>query len=79
MAAEYTDCIFAEGLDSPNECPAYDIKQSDCEASVILELWGMRSTPLFPSIPGQLWPVVEVPDRCMSKIEQFDILTVYSC
>ena len=29
-AVEYTDCFSAEGWDSPpNECPSYDIKQSD--------------------------------------------------
>ena len=29
------------GLDSPNLYPGYDTKQSDYEALVILELWGM--------------------------------------
>ena len=29
----------------PNECPGYDTKQSNAEVPVILELWGMRSTP----------------------------------
>ena len=36
----------------PNECPGYDTKQSDSEAPVILELWGMLSTPSLPSLPG---------------------------
>ena len=27
------------------ECPGYDTKQSDAKASVMLEVWGMRSTP----------------------------------
>ena len=40
-AAEYTDCIFAERQDSSHECPAYDTKQSDGKASVMLELWEM--------------------------------------
>ena len=26
-AIKYTDCISAEGYNSPNECPKYDIKQ----------------------------------------------------
>ena len=39
---EYIDCISAEGLDFPNECPVYDTKQSDGEASVML--WAMWST-----------------------------------
>ena len=42
--AEYTDCISTEGLDSPNECPGYNTKQSDGEAAVMLELRGMQST-----------------------------------
>ena len=44
-AVEYTDCTSTEGQEYPNECPAYDAKKSDGEASVILELRGMRSTP----------------------------------
>ncbi len=28
-----------------NEYPRYDTKQSDGEVPVILELWGMQSTP----------------------------------
>ena len=28
----------------------------------MLELWGMRSTPLLPSLPGPLWPGVVAPD-----------------
>ena len=51
-AGEYTDCVSAVGYDSPNESPGYDIKQSDGEVPVILELWGMRSTLLLPSLPG---------------------------
>ena len=31
----------------------------------MLELWGMRSTPLLPSIPGPLWPGVVAPDRVL--------------
>ena len=37
-----------------NECPVYDSKQSDGEIPVMLELWGMRSTPLLALIPGPL-------------------------
>ena len=39
---------------TPNECPAYGAKQSDGDASVILELRGMWSTASFPSLPGPL-------------------------
>ena len=39
------------------------LKQSDGEAPVMLELWVMRSTPSFPSLPGLLWPAVVASDR----------------
>ena len=61
----------------PNECPRYDIKQSDGEALVMLEFWGMQSTPSLPVLPGSLWAGVVPPDRvlCMGQIELFDIQT----
>ena len=65
-AAEYNDCVSAEGKDSPYECLTYDTKQSHCETPVILELWGMRSTPLLPSLPGPLGPGVLASDRVLS-------------
>ena len=40
-AIKYTNYNSAERWDSPNKCPGYDTKQSDCEAPVMLELWGM--------------------------------------
>ena len=71
---EYTDCISAEGQDSPNECSVYDTKQSHDEEPVMLELWGMRSIPLLPSLPGLLWPGVVALNRDLSicQIELFD-------
>ena len=71
-AVEYTDCISAEGKDSPNECPRYDTKQFDVEeAPVMLKPWGMRRTHLLRSLPGPLWPGVVAPDKVlfMSQIE----------
>ena len=50
----------------PNECPGNDTKQSDGEVPAMLELWGMRSTPSLPSLPGPLWPGVVAPDRALS-------------
>ena len=50
----------------PNECPSYDTKQSDGEVQAVLELWGMRSTSLLPSLPSPLWPEVVAPDRTLS-------------
>ena len=39
---------------SPNESLGYDIKQSDDEAPVMLELWGMQSTLSMPLLPSPL-------------------------
>ena len=60
---------------SPNKYPGHDIKQSEGEAPVMLEFWGMQSTPLMPSLPGPLWLIVVLPNRVLSKdqIELFDI------
>ena len=73
--AEYADCISAERLDPSNDCPGYYTKQSDSEASVMQEIWGILSTLLLPLLPGQLWPGVVAPDRfiSMDQIELFDI------
>ena len=49
-----------------NKFSRYETKQFDGEASVMLELWGMQSTPSFPSLPGPLWPGVVAPDRVLS-------------
>ena len=65
-AVEYTDWTSAEGYNPRNECPGYDTKQSDGEVTAVLELWGMRSTPSLPSLPGPLWPGVVAPDRALS-------------
>ena len=62
-AVEYTDYLSVEGLDPPHKCPEYDAKQSDREVPVMLGLWGMWSTPLFPSLPGPIWPGVVAPDK----------------
>ena len=53
-AVEYTNCIAAEGLDSPNECPDYDTKESDGEAPVMLQFWGMQGTLSLLSLQGPL-------------------------
>ena len=29
----------------------------------MLELWGMQSTPLLPSLPGPLWSGLVAPDK----------------
>ena len=66
-AVEYTDCTSAEGVSPPpSECPRYDTEQSDSEVPVMLGLWGMRSTPSLPLLPGPHWPSVVAPDRALS-------------
>ena len=59
-----------------NECTVYDLKQSDGEAPVMMELWGMLSTPLLPSVPGPLWPGAVASDRAlfMYQIELYCVL-----
>ena len=52
--------------DPPNECPDYDTEQSDGEVPAMLEIWGMRSTPSLPLLPGPLWPGMVAPDRTLS-------------
>ena len=46
--------------------PGYDTKQSDGEVLVMLELWGIQSTPSLPLLPGQLWSGVVAPDNALS-------------
>ena len=37
-----------------NECPEYDTKLYDGEVPIMLELWGMKSTPSLPLFPRRL-------------------------
>ena len=37
----------------------------------MLELWGMRSTPSLPLLPGLLWPGVVAPDAIISNIDAY--------
>ena len=65
-SVKYTDRASAERLDSPNECPKYDTKQSNGEASVMLELWGMQSIPSLLLLLCSLGPGVVASDRVLS-------------
>ena len=66
-AIEYTDCFSAEGKDPPpNKFPGYDTQQSDGKVPVMLELWGMGSTPSLPSLTGALWHGLVAPDNVLS-------------
>ena len=51
------------GVVEYNKCPGYDTKQSDGKVPVMPDLWGMRSTPLLPLLPGLLRPGVVAPDK----------------
>ena len=55
-----------KGKTPANEYPGYDTKQSNGEIPVMLELWGMQSTPFLLSLPGTLWPGGVAPDRVLS-------------
>ena len=57
----------------PNECPEYDIKKSDGEAPVMLELWGMLSTSSLPSLFGLLWAGVVTPNRVLLSMGQIEL------
>ena len=46
--------------------PGYDTKQSDGEFLVLLELWGMQSTPSMPFLPGPLRSGLLASDRVLS-------------
>ena len=48
-----------------NQCPGYDMKQSNGE-NPALEFWGMCSTPSLPLLPCPPWPGVVAPDRILS-------------
>ena len=65
----------AEGHNYLNECPGFDSKQWDSEASEIQELWGMWSTSSLPLLSGPFWLGVVAPDWVLSmgRIELFDI------
>ena len=46
-----------------------DMTLSDGEAPVMLEVWGLLSTPLLSLLPGLLWPRGVAPDRVLSMGE----------
>ena len=56
---------LCSGVRLPQRVPGYDTKQSDGEALVMLEIWGLWNILLLPSLPGPLWPEVIAPDRVL--------------
>ena len=66
LEVQNTPTVSLQRAKTPHiECSAYDTKQSDDEAPVILELWGLQGTPSLLSLLGSLWPGVVVPDRAL--------------
>ena len=57
---------LCRGVSPSPKCPGYDIKQSDGEYPIILELWVMWSSPSLPLLPGLLRPGVVAPDKVLS-------------
>ena len=62
-SAEFTNCIFAAGWNSPKECPVYDSKQPGGEGPVVLYFGRIQSTPLLRSLPGSFLPGMIAPDN----------------
>ena len=87
-AVEYTDC-FSALVSYQDTRPGYDTKQSDGEVLIMMELWGMQSTPLLPSLPTSLRPGVVAPDegpisglnrtKLWFELTVFGIETAYLC
>ena len=59
-ALEYTDCISAEGRNSP---PPTRVQ---CDSEVPVMLWKMRSSPLLPSLPCPFCSGVVAPEWNLS-------------
>ena len=63
------------GENFPDKFPEYDIKLSDGDAPLMIELWRMQSTRLLPLFLGPLWPGMVATNRTlyMGQIELFEI------
>ena len=59
-----SDCLVSKPGHSLEA--SYPSAEMQSVYSVMLELWGMRSTTSLPLIPGPLWPGVLAPDRVLS-------------
>ena len=56
------DGAYLQRGKTPSKC----VMDMTLNTLVMLELWGMQSTPLLPSLPGPLWPGVRATDRVLS-------------
>ena len=66
------------GVRPPQRVSWYDNRQSGGEVPVMLEFWGMESTPSLPWLQCPLWPGVVAPDRVLSmgQMELTCVLTL---
>ena len=69
LGLQNTPTVTQQRMRLPQRVSCYDTKQSDGKVPVMLEVWGMRSNPLLPSLPGPLWPGVIAPDRVLSMCQ----------
>ena len=65
LGLQNTPTVSLQRVRLPYRVSRYDTKQSDGEAPVMLYLWGMRSTPSFPLLPGPFWPGMVAPNRVL--------------
>ena len=64
--------LFLRRGKTPQRVFLYGTKPSIGEVPVMLELWGMQSTPSLTSLPGPIWPGLVAPDRVLS-VGQIDL------
>ena len=64
---EYTNCIPEGVRSSRNQCPGYDSKLSDGEAST-LDIWGTWSIPSLQLLPALLWCGMDAPQLKLFNI-----------
>ena len=68
---------IALGASCMNRASVFELHKRFKEGRVMLELWGMRSTPL-PSLQGLLWPRVVAPDRALLNGSNTSKLCTYA-
>ena len=56
---------LCRGVRCPNEFPGYVSKQSHGEVLVMLEFWGMQSTPSLALLPSPLFHGMVAPDKVL--------------
>ena len=65
-ALEYNDCTSAEDKTPPMCVLDRTLNNLMVEVPGMLGLWGMRSTPSSPLLPGSIWPGMVAPNKALS-------------